>query len=71
MNTIGTITQRLLAEFGSKPITIRTESNVLVIKANGTETRFCNWQQVSLDEIVSSTRGCLSESTGSRVLLNG
>lgn len=72
MNTIGTLTQRLLDEFGSKPITIRTESNVLIIKANNIETRFCNWQNVPLDEIVTATRGCLGESVqGARILLNG
>jgi hypothetical protein len=71
MNSIGTITQRLLDEFGSKPMTIRTESNVLIIRAGSTETRFVNWQDVALEEIVRSVHGCLHESTDSRVLLRG
>lgn len=69
MNTIATVTQRLLEEFGNKPVTIRTESNVLVIRAGTNETRFCNWQNIPLQEIVQSVRGCLHESTGTRVLL--
>jgi hypothetical protein len=69
MNTIATVTQRLLEEFGNKPVTIRTESNVLVIRAGINETRFCNWQNIPLQEIVQSVQGCLHESTGARVLL--
>ncbi len=71
MNTIESITRRLLTEFGDKPITIRTETDVLIIRAAGAETRFCNWQHVALEEIVHSVRGCLNESTGGKVLLRG
>ena len=71
MNSIGTITQRLLDVFGSKPMTIRTESNVLIIKAGGTETRFTNWQDVALEDIVQSVGGCVHESADPRVLLRG
>ena len=71
MNSIGTITQRLLDVFGSKPMTIRTESNVLIIKAGNAETRFTNWQDVALEQIVQSVQGCLHESADPRVLLRG
>lgn len=71
MNTIGTVTRELLDAFGSKPITIRTESNnVLIIKANNIETRFCNWQSTPIQEILNSTKRCLNESRDTRVLLN-
>lgn len=70
-NNIGTITQHLLDAFGSKPMTIRTESNTLVIKANGIETRFVNWENTPVEDIVRSTRVTFSESTDSRVLLRG
>jgi hypothetical protein len=68
---IGTITQHLLHAFGNKPMTIRTESNALIIKANGIETRFVNWENTPVDDIVQSTRATFSESTDSRVLLRG
>ena len=71
MNTIGTITQQLLREFGNAPMTIRTESNVLIIRSNENETRFTNWQNVPLEEIIASTRGIVRESTSGRVLING
>jgi hypothetical protein len=71
MNTIGTITQQLLREFGNAPMTIRTESNVLVIKSNNNETRFTNWQNTPMEEIISSTRGIVRESTSGRTLING
>lgn len=71
MNSIGTITQRLLDEFGSTPMTIRTEASTLIIKVNGTETRFCNWQDTAVEEIVQSAKGCLRESADARVLLRG
>lgn len=70
-NNIGTVTQHLLNAFGSKPMTIRTESNILIIKANGVETRFANWENTPIDDIVQSTRMTFSESTDSRVLLRG
>lgn len=71
MNTIGTITQRLLEVFGSMPVTIRTESTVLIIRAGGAETRICNWQEAPLEDIVRSAQGCLNESSDTRVLLRG
>lgn len=71
MNNIGTVTQQLLNAFGSKPMTIRIESNALVIKANGVETRFINWESTPIQDIVQSTRATFSESTDPRVLLRG
>lgn len=71
MNNIGTITQRLLDVFGNKPMTIRTESKTLIIKSNGIETRFVNWEQTPVEDIIQSTRTTFSESADSRVLLRG
>lgn len=71
MNNIGTITQHLLDAFGNKPMTIRTEANTLVIKANGVETRFVNWEHTPVADIVQSTRTTFSESVDTRVLLRG
>lgn len=71
MNTIGTITQQLLREFGNAPMTIRTESNVLIIKSNNNETRFTNWQHIPIEDIIASTRGIVRESASGKVLING
>ena len=68
---MGTITDRLLAEFGSKPMTIRTEAGSLVIKANGQESRFVGWQDMNLEDIISTVRGEIHESVDRRVLING
>lgn len=70
-NTIGTITNQLLKTFGDKPMTIRTESNTLVIKVNGVESRFLNWELTPVQDIIATTRSTFSESTDSRVLLRG
>jgi len=70
-NTIGTITTQLLAAYGSKPMTIRTEGSVLVIKANGNESRFVDWENTNVNDIIHTVGGTLSESTDSRVLLRG
>ena len=71
MNSIGTITQRLLEVFGNKPMTIRTESKTLIIKSNGVETRFVNWEHTPVEDIIQTTRTTFSESTDTRVLLRG
>lgn len=70
-NNIGTVTDRLLAEFGSKPMTIRTEAGALVIRANGQESRFVGWQDMNLEEIIGTVRGEIRESVNQRVLING
>lgn len=74
MNTIDTITRRLIAEFGSdKPIMVYCEGQTLVIHINGNDARVYNWTSIPLENIVKTVRNATlkESSTGGSILLNG
>lgn len=72
MVTINSLLSKILKEFSStkKPVAVKTEGNVLVIKIDKAETRIVNWQTLTEKEIIETARGLVTENFSGRILLN-
>jgi hypothetical protein len=72
--TINEVSQAIFTELASctKPVTVHTEDNVLIVKVGEADTRIMNWQSMSVSSILNIARSLiLKENYKGNVLLHG
>jgi len=74
MININDISDAIFTELAgsTKPVSVHTESNVLVIKVGSADTRIMNWQNMSVPSILDIAKSLtLKENYNGNVLLKG
>ena len=71
MITLDTVTQKLFGE--NLATSIHSDGRMLIFKNGAKESHICDWQAMTLDNIVSTVKGSrINESkNGNKILING